>query len=47
MPLKPNWKHFYDSIINDTDPLVTIEDGYNSLDVAYKIMEKINHTQPG
>lgn len=33
---------FYESILNDTQPLVTIEDGYNSLDVAYKIMEKIN-----
>jgi predicted dehydrogenase len=44
---KTELETFYDSIINDTDPLVTIEDGYNSLDVAYKIMEKINHTQPG
>lgn len=32
---------FYESIVNDTQPLVTIEDGYNSLDVAYRIMEKI------
>ncbi len=34
---------FYQSIINDTIPLVTIEDGYNSLDLAYRIMEKINY----
>jgi predicted dehydrogenase len=37
---------FFDSIVNDTEPLVTIEDGYNSLDVAYRIMEKINQSLP-
>jgi predicted dehydrogenase len=34
---------FYKSIINNTIPLVTIEDGYNSLDLAYRIIEKIKY----
>lgn len=33
---------FYDSIVTNTEPTVTIEDGYNSLEVAYSIIEKIN-----
>lgn len=44
--IKTELETFYDSIINDTEPTVTIEDGYNSLDVAYKIMEKIKQTNP-
>ena len=32
---------FYDSIINNTEPMVTIMDGYASLELAYQIMEKI------
>lgn len=40
--IKTELETFYDSIVNDTDPLVTIEDGYNSLDLAYRIMEKID-----
>ncbi len=40
--IKTELETFYDSIIKDTNPVVTIEDGYNSLDLAYKIMEKIN-----
>jgi predicted dehydrogenase len=39
--IKTELETFYDSILNDTEPLVTIEDGYNSLDLAYKIMDKI------
>ncbi|MBU2650147.1 MAG: Gfo/Idh/MocA family oxidoreductase [Bacteroidetes bacterium] len=34
---------FYHAIINDTAPPVTIHDGYNALDVAHKVMEKINN----
>ncbi len=41
--IKTELETFYESIINDTEPLVTIEDGYNSLELAYRIMEKINH----
>lgn len=40
--IKTELETFYDSILKDTEPLVTIEDGYNSLDLAYKIMEKIS-----
>jgi predicted dehydrogenase len=40
--IKTELETFYDSILNDTEPLVAIEDGYNSLDLAYKIMGKIN-----
>ena len=40
--IKTELETFYESIINDTEPLVTIEDGYNSLDLAYQIMEKID-----
>lgn len=32
---------FHDSITRNTDPLVSINDGYASLDLAYQIMEKI------
>lgn len=34
---------FYNSIINNTTPAVSIEDGYAALDVAYKIINKIKH----
>ncbi len=32
---------FYDSIVKDTEPLVSIADGYASLELAYQVMEKI------
>ena len=35
-------KTFYDSIKNDTNPIVSISDGYNALDIAQKIIDKIN-----
>ncbi len=35
---------FYDAIINNSTPLVSIEDGYNALNVAYKIIEKMKLT---
>ncbi|MBA3705329.1 MAG: Gfo/Idh/MocA family oxidoreductase [Bacteroidetes bacterium] len=34
---------FADSIIGNTTPLVSIDDGYKALDVAYKIIEKMKH----
>ncbi len=34
---------FADSIINNTTPLVSIDDGYKALDVAYKIIEKMKN----
>ncbi len=35
-------KGFYNSIVDNTTPPVTITDGYNALEVAYQIIEKIN-----
>jgi len=39
--IKMELENFYESIINNTEPAVTIFDGYNSLEVAYKIIENI------
>jgi predicted dehydrogenase len=33
---------FYNAIKNNNTPMVTIMDGYNSLEVAYSIIEKLN-----
>lgn len=35
-------KSFKNSILNNTTPTVTIEDGYNALNVAHMVMEEIN-----
>ena len=37
-------KSFKDSILSNTIPAVTIEDGYNALNVAHMIMEKIDES---
>lgn len=34
----------YESIVNNTEPPVTINDGYNSLNLAYQIIEKLENT---
>lgn len=39
--IKSELESFAHSILNDETPPVTIIDGYNALDVAYKILEKI------
>jgi len=39
--IKMELEAFADSIISNTTPLVSIDDGYNALDVAYKIIEKM------
>ncbi len=39
--IKTELETFADAILNDTTPVVTIEDGYAALDVAYKIMDKM------
>ncbi len=39
--IKTELETFSESIEKNTDPKVTIHDGYNSLEIAYKIMEKI------
>jgi predicted dehydrogenase len=40
--IRAELESFYIAIINNTIPMVTINDGYSALDVAYKIIEKIN-----
>jgi len=42
--IKAELESFYSAIINNTIPPVTINDGYSALEVAYKIIEKINQT---
>lgn len=40
--IKTELETFHDAIVNDTTPPVTINDGYNALDVAHRIIEKLN-----
>lgn len=40
--IKEELERFAKAIQNDTTPVVTINDGYQALDVAYQIMEKLN-----
>jgi len=40
--IKAELESFYSAIINNTVPPVTINDGYSALEVAHKIIEKIN-----
>ena len=42
--IKRELETFYDSIINDTIPKVSIIDGYNALEVAQKIIKKLKLT---
>ncbi|MES2593189.1 MAG: Gfo/Idh/MocA family oxidoreductase [Bacteroidota bacterium] len=42
--IKMELEAFADSIISNTTPLVSIDDGYKALDVAYKIIEKMKIT---
>lgn len=37
-------KSFKESILNNTSPAVTIEDGYNALNIAHMIIEKIGNS---
>ncbi len=39
--IKTELEYFYKSIVDNTMPQVTINDGYNVLDVAYRIIEKL------
>ena len=39
--IKEELSTFYDAIVNDTVPIVPIEDGYRALDVAQKIVDKL------
>jgi len=42
--IKTELESFYSAIINNTTPPVTINDGYSALELAHKIIEKINQT---
>ncbi len=42
--IKDELSAFADAILNDTTPLVTVEDGYKALEIAYKIVEKLKIT---
>lgn len=42
--IKDELKSFADAINNDTEPIVTIEDGYHALEVAHMILEKMKLT---
>jgi predicted dehydrogenase len=42
--IKMELETFADSIISNSTPLVSIDDGYKALDVAYKIIEKMKVT---
>jgi hypothetical protein len=41
--IKMELETFYHAVKNDSTPIVNITDGYNALDVAYQIIDKINH----
>lgn len=42
--IKTELETFYHSIVKNSEPIVTLEDGYNALRVAHKIIEKMNLT---
>ena len=44
--IKTELESFHTAITTNSEPSVTINDGYNALDVAYRIMEKMT-PQPG
>lgn len=39
--IKEELSTFYDAIVNDTTPIVSLDDGYRALDVAQQIMDKL------
>ena len=42
--IKEELHAFHESIINDTTPLVSLEDGFRALDVAHRILDKLKAT---
>jgi predicted dehydrogenase len=42
--IKAELESFYSAIVNNTLPPVTINDGYSALEVAYMIIDRINHS---
>jgi predicted dehydrogenase len=45
--IKTELESFYQAIVNNTTPPVTINDGYEALSVAYQILGKIQDLPPG
>jgi len=43
--IKEELKAFYHAIIYDKSPVVSVEDGYSAMDVAYGILEKLEKSQ--
>ena len=44
--IKTELELFHDAIANDVETTVTLEDGYNAMNVAFQIMEKIERVVP-
>lgn len=42
--IKTELLSFADAIIKDKEPIISAEDGYSAMDIAYKIMDKIGST---
>ena len=42
--IKSELESFYEAIVNNTTPPVTINDGYEALDLAYQIIHKIDES---
>jgi predicted dehydrogenase len=42
--IKEELNSFHDAIVNDTTPLVSLEDGFRALDVAQQILDKLKST---
>ena len=42
--IKDELKSFADAINNNTEPIVTIEDGFHALETAHMILEKMKLT---
>jgi predicted dehydrogenase len=45
--IRTELESFYSAIVNNTTPPVTINDGYEALEVAYQILRKVQEMQPG
>jgi predicted dehydrogenase len=45
--IKAELESFYKAIVSNTTPPVTINDGYEALDLAYQILRKVSEMQPG
>ncbi len=44
--IKMELEEFINSILNNTETVVTIIDGFRAMEVAHKILDKINNSQP-